>query len=133
FVRIDESLEAAAERALKTKVGSEGIFLEQLYTFGRPDRDPRTRVIAVAYYALVHADKLAPVTGQTSKPGGFQLAQLRVPWEGEHGGCAEARDQTGRHLPLAFDHAQMLGLVVQRLRGKLDYAPIGFELLPRQF
>ena len=57
FLRMDESLEEAAARALKTKVGIEGIFLEQLYTFGQPDRDPRTRVIAVAYYALVHADR----------------------------------------------------------------------------
>src|SRR5688500_10359968 len=53
FVRMDESLEHAAERVLATKVGPTGIFLEQLYTFGQPDRDPRTRVITVAYYALV--------------------------------------------------------------------------------
>ncbi len=132
FVRMDESLDEAAARALRTKVGVEGIFLEQLYTFGRPDRDPRTRVIAVAYYALVNADKLAAISSPAPKAG-LQLAKLHVPWEGEHGGRAEARDEAGRRLPLAFDHAQMLGLVVQRLRGKLDYAPIGFELLPRQF
>jgi 8-oxo-dGTP diphosphatase len=133
FVRMDESLDEAATRVLENKVGVEGIFLEQLYTFGRPDRDPRTRVISVAYYALVSADKLEPIALQSSKAGGVQLAELHVPWEGEHGGRAEARDEAGRRLPLAFDHAQMLGLVVQRLRGKLDYAPIGFELLPRQF
>jgi 8-oxo-dGTP diphosphatase len=123
---MQESLDHAAARVLKTKVGVEGIFLEQLYTFGEPSRDPRTRVIAVAYYALVPASKF------TAKSG-LQLATLHVPWEGEQGGKAEARDTAGRRLPLAFDHARMLGLVVQRLRGKLDYAPIGFELLPRQF
>jgi 8-oxo-dGTP diphosphatase len=128
FVRMDESLDAAAERVLRTKVGVQGIYLEQLYTFGHPDRDPRTRVIAVAYYALVNAAKL-----QSLVSGGPTLATIHVPWEGEQGGKAEACDGDGRRLQLAFDHAEMLGLVVQRLRGKLDYAPIGFELLPKEF
>jgi 8-oxo-dGTP diphosphatase len=128
FVRMEESLDETAERVLRTKVGIQGIFLEQLYTFGGPDRDPRTRVIAVAYYALVNAAKL-----QALAAGGTALATIHVPWEGEHGGIAKARDGNSRRLPLAFDHAEMLGLVVQRLRGKLDYAPIGFELLPREF
>ena len=126
FVRIDESLEAGAARVLKAKLGVQGIFLEQLFTFGDPNRDPRTRVIAVAYYALVPATRLTATSG-------WQLAALEVPWEGEQGGAARARNEAGRRLPLAFDHARMLGLVVQRLRGKLDYAPIGFELLPREF
>src|SRR4029453_17686835 len=114
------------------------IFLEQLYTFGRPDRDPRTRVIAVAYYALVDARKLArhsvvqQAQGTETPPSG-KLVTLVVPWPGETGGPIRARDDAGQSLPFAFDHADILGLVVQRLRGKLDYAPIGFELLPRQF
>ncbi len=128
FVRMEESLDAAAERVLRTKVGVQGIFLEQLYTFGSPDRDPRTRVISVAYYALVNAAKLQALAAE-----GPMLATIHVPWEGEQGGKAEARDGDNRRMPLAFDHAEMLGLVVQRLRGKLDYAPIGFELLPREF
>jgi 8-oxo-dGTP diphosphatase len=128
FVRMDESLDQAAQRVLATKVGLSGVFLEQLYTFGRPDRDPRTRVITVAYYALVDAARLAA----TLKPD-VQLAELRVAWEGEQGGAAQTVDEEGRTRPLAFDHAEILGLVVQRLRGKLDYAPIGFELLPREF
>jgi 8-oxo-dGTP diphosphatase len=107
------------------KVGLGGIFLEQLYTFGRPDRDPRTRVISVAYYALVDAARLAATK--------LTLGSLRIPWSGEQGWPVEARDEQGRKLMLAFDHADILGLVVQRLRGKLDYAPIGFELLPREF
>jgi 8-oxo-dGTP diphosphatase len=125
FVRMEESLDAAAARVLATKVGVQGIFLEQLYTFGQPDRDPRTRVISVAYYALVDAARL----GETK----LALATLRVPWPGELGGPVQALDESGQRLPIAFDHADMLGLVVQRLRGKLDYAPIGFELLPREF
>lgn len=130
FVGARESLDEAAARVLKTKVGATGIFLEQLYTFGEPDRDPRTRVITVAYYALVDAAKLAR---DCSRANRVQLAPLRVPWSGERGGAVHALGEQGNELPLAFDHAEIFGLVVKRLRGKLDYAPIGFELLPRKF
>jgi len=130
FVGMRESLDAAAARVLATKAGLTGIFLEQLYTFGDVDRDPRTRVISVAYYALVDETQL-----QKAQPaaGEVALARLEVPWTGEHGGPVRALDPDGRELPLAFDHGDVLGLVVKRLRGKLDYAPIGFQLLPRRF
>ena len=128
FVRMEESLDRAAARVLATKVGIQGIFLEQLYTFGQPDRDPRTRVITIAYYALIDAARLA---GQ--RKAEVQLANLYVPWQGTQGGPIRAFSEEDRPLALAFDHAEILGLVVQRLRGKLDYAPIGFELLPREF
>jgi 8-oxo-dGTP diphosphatase len=131
FVRMGESLDEAAERVLRQKIGLAGLFLEQLYTFGAPKRDPRTRVVTVGYYALVPAQRLAGA----GIPGGeaTRLATLRVAWDGEAGGPAEALDDSGAPLPLAFDHAEILGMVVKRLRGKLDYAPIGFELLPEQF
>jgi len=129
FVAMDESLDDAAGRVLKTKVGVEGIFLEQLYTFGRVDRDPRTRVVTVAYYALVDSAQLASINGS----GERKLATLVVPWAGEKGGTVGAVDKQGKELPIAFDHDEILGLVVQRLRGKLNYAPIGFELLPKRF
>jgi len=124
FVAIDESLDDAAARLLTDKGGLDGVYLEQLYTFGAPDRDPRTRVISVAYYALVHPGLLTDRAA---------LATLRVQWEGETGGAVSAEDADGTPIPLAFDHDAMLGLVVKRLRGKLDYAAIGFELLPREF
>lgn len=129
FVGMQESLVDAAVRVLSTKVGIDGIFLEQLYTFGRPDRDPRTRVITVAYYALVDSETLSKV----QQNPGVALAVLEVPWKGEEGGAVKAKSESGKKLPFAFDHAEILGLVVQRLRGKLNYAPIGFELLPRKF
>jgi 8-oxo-dGTP diphosphatase len=110
-------------------LGVSGIFLEQLFTFGEPKRDPRTRVITVAYYALVNAGKL-PISGDNKNAA---MATLVVPWTGEQGGEVQANDEAGKRMPLAFDHAEILGLVVQRLRGKLNYAPIGFELLPRRF
>lgn len=130
FVRLDESLDEAAARVLRDKANLSGVFLEQLYTFGAPDRDPRTRVVTVAYYALVPIDRIV----RAGVPGGaWQLARLRVPWEAEAGGAVDALGDAGDPLPVAFDHAEILGTVVKRLRGKLDYAPIGFELLPETF
>lgn len=130
FVGMRESLDEAAERVLAAKAGLSGIFLEQLYTFGAVARDPRTRVIAVAYYALVHEARLKAARPEKREA---TLARLDVPWKGELGGAVRALDAEGRSLPLAFDHAEVLGTVVKRLRGKLDYAPIGFQLLPRTF
>jgi 8-oxo-dGTP diphosphatase len=127
FVGMKETLAAAAARALLGKAGVEGMFLEQLGTFDAPGRDPRTRVISVAHYALIEEARLA-----ATRPG-CVLARLEVPWEGEAGGPVEALDEAGEPLALAFDHAEILGVVVKRLRGKLDYAPIGFQLLPERF
>jgi 8-oxo-dGTP diphosphatase len=132
FVGIDESLDAAAARVLTEKVGLADVFSEQLYTFGSPDRDPRTRVISVAYYALVEPDVLE-LASAARPDAGLRLVRLAVPWQGEAGGPVDALDADGSALPLAFDHAEILGMAVKRIRGKLDYAPIGFELLPTAF
>jgi len=132
FLGIDESLDAAAVRVLRTKAGLRNVFTEQLYTFGAPDRDPRTRVLSVAYYALVEPTTLErAVAGRDD--AGLRLARLDVSWPGEMGGPVGALDDVGTPLPLAFDHAEILGMAVKRIRGKLDYAPIGFELLPDAF
>lgn len=127
FVGIDESLEDASARVLREKAGLGGIFVEQLFTFGAPDRDPRTRVISVAYYALIDAARFAKTHDDV------HVVEVLPEFEGEGGGPVTVRDDSGEALPLAFDHEKMLELVVRRLRGKLDYAPIGFELLPREF
>lgn len=127
---MDETLEAAAERVLASKCRVPGVFLEQLYTFSSPNRDPRTRVITVAYYALVDR---ARFTEAVERVSGATVARLEVPWEGETGGPVEVRSENGQSLPLAFDHAEILGMAVKRLRGKLGYAPIGFQLLPARF
>ena len=131
FLRIDESLDDAAVRVLRMKAGLADAFVEQLYTFGRPDRDPRTRVISVAYYVLV--DPAALDRAVATADAGLRLARLDVPWPGEIGGPVGATDEAGSPLALAFDHADILGMSVKRIRGKLDYAPIGFELLPDTF
>lgn len=113
FVRVDETLDAAARRELQEEAGLTDVFLEQLYTFGEIDRDPRERVVSVAYYALVklteHAAKAA-----TDAASARWFVVSRVP-------------------KLAFDHAQILQTAVERLEGKVRYQPIGFELLPPKF
>jgi len=120
FVEIDEGLEEAAYRELceETGVGGEGVYLEQLYTFGRPGRDPRMRVITVAYFALVSADKL-------HLPGGRLRAADDAADVGWFGAYAPP--------PLAFDHAEILSYAITRLRYKLEYTAVGFQLLPEQF
>ena len=130
FLRKDESLPDAAARVLEQKVGLGGVFLEQLFTFGAPNRDPRTRVITVAYFALVDASRFP---SSEHNKGHFEIALLGVPWEGETGGPVDAIGPNGEARPLAFDHADILGMSVKRIRGKLDYTPIGFQLLPPLF
>jgi 8-oxo-dGTP diphosphatase len=130
FVRMDESLDAAARRILHEKAHIASAFLEQLYTFGAVDRDPRTRVITVAYYALLPAARFEKALKEAHE---LALARIVTAWKGEAGGRAEAHGADGERLALAFDHADILGLAVKRLRGKLDYSQVGFELLPSQF
>jgi len=114
FVQMDESLEQAAARELEEETGVNQSYLEQLYTYGEPERDPRGRVITVAYYALLPRD--APVR----KEGGSDARQAAL----------FAADS----LPeLAFDHAEIIAYAIRRLRYKLEYSAVGFELLPEEF
>jgi 8-oxo-dGTP diphosphatase len=114
FVGIDESLEAAALRELEEETGVRDVYIEQLYTFGDPDRDPRTRVITVAYFALVPETRLPAL-----RPGDD---------------AADAGWWSMYDLPqLAFDHKDILGYALTRLRYKLEYTAAAFELLPQKF
>ena len=131
FVRLDGSLDATAHRVLADKAGLRDVFVEQLYTFGEPDRDPRTRVISVVYYALVEPGRLEQAVAARADRD-LRLASLSV--RSQKGATrVEARDDDGIDLGLAFDHASILRVAVERIRGKLGYAPIGFELLPDAF
>jgi 8-oxo-dGTP diphosphatase len=130
FVRMEETVEATAQRVLRERIGLPGAYLEQLYTFGAVDRDPRTRVITIAYCALVTKERLAEV--QRDQPT-LVIGKLDMQWAGETGGPVITVDEDGRALPLAFDHAAILGYAVKRIRGKLDYAPIAFAFLPETF
>jgi 8-oxo-dGTP diphosphatase len=113
FIREEESLEEAAKRELYEETGVRNVFLEQLYSLGDPRRDPRGRVITVAYYALISSEKLSLVAGADA---------------------AEAKWFPLNNLPsLAFDHKQILGYAIERLRNKLEYTTVGFQLLPKRF
>jgi 8-oxo-dGTP diphosphatase len=111
FIRPDESLEAAAQRQLQQHLRDpQGSYLEQLYTFGEPDRDPRTRVVTVVYFALVGTGN-----PQQSVTDGRWFSVNKLP------------------APLAFDHESIIHYTVTRLRGKLDYTTIAFMLLSPEF
>lgn len=114
FVQMHESLEDAARRELEEETGVRDIYIEQLYTFGDPDRDPRTRVISVAYFALVRADRQRLRVSEES---------LDVRWFPVRAAPS----------PLAFDHDRILATALARLRSKLEYTTLAFELLPEVF
>ena len=112
FVLPEEGLDAAALRELSEETGVSDVYLEQLYSFGDPDRDPRGRIISIAYFALISADH--PLKAGTD--------------------AAEARWWSVHQLPpLAFDHAKILAYAVERVRNKLEYTTVGFQLLPAKF
>lgn len=124
---MQESLDAAAARVLRTKTGLQGLFLEQLYTFGAPERDPRMRVLSVAYYALIDRTRFEEV--------GVPIEETTVAWlvPAKTGDGITVKGRGGKTLELAFDHLDILAMALRRVRGKLDYTPIGFELLPQAF
>jgi 8-oxo-dGTP diphosphatase len=109
----NEDIEANAMRKLEEGTGVAGVYLEQLYTFGAPDRDPRERVVSVAYYALVPSKRLRLRTDEHSE-GVAWFALNELP-------------------ELAFDHAQMVDTAHQRLAAKLDYSTIAFQFMPERF
>lgn len=113
FVNMNETLEDAARRELQEETGVQRVFLEQLYTFGEVNRDPRDRIITVAYYALV------------------RLSNHRIK------AATDARQALWFGLDdlpnLAFDHDKIVAMAHERLRNKVRYQPIGFELLPQKF
>lgn len=113
FVHMEETLDQAARRELAEETHLHDVFLEQLYTYGNPERDPRGHVVSVAYYALVRPDQ-HPATGDSDASEAAWHPMKKLP-------------------PLAFDHAQILSTAIDRLRGKIRYQPIGFELLPKRF
>ena len=123
FVGIDEDLDAAAARKLREKTGVDEAtpFLEQLYTFGKVDRDPRHRVITIVYYALLPAPE-----------SGLPNAPVDTPIAGANAARARWFD-VGTLPPLAFDHAEILQMAVARLQAKLGYTSVAYALLPEEF
>jgi 8-oxo-dGTP diphosphatase len=113
FVRVDETIDEAVRRELGEETGLEKVYLEQLYTFGELARDPRERVVSVAYYALVKLTE----------------HQVRAATDAREAAWFAVWD-----LPaLAFDHPRIVDTALRRLKGKVRYQPLGFELLPPKF
>jgi 8-oxo-dGTP diphosphatase len=113
FVRVEETLDGAANRELREETGLHDIFLEQLFTFGDLERDPRERIVTVAYYALVNlAGHNVQASTDARNAAWFPVTELPT---------------------LAFDHARIIETALERLRGKVRYQPLGFELLPERF
>lgn len=113
FLRMEESIEDCARRELREETGVRDVYLEQLYTFGAVDRDPRERVLSVAFYALISAD------GQELEAGDD---------------AAEAQWFDVADLPdLAFDHKAILAMAQERLAAKMAYSTVGLQLMPAEF
>ncbi len=114
FVLDDESLEQAVKRELKEETGVDIQYLEQLYTFGNPNRDPRHRVVSVAYFGLVKSSKFLQLKASTDAEEAQWFGISKLP-------------------KLAFDHKEILQSAIERIRTKIRYQPIGFELLDKKF
>ncbi len=113
FLEIDEDLDSCAKRELKEETGAADLYIEQLFTFGHPERDPRERIISVTYFALAPAEKLTIRAGSDA---------------------AEAEWFPFDTLPeLAFDHADIIQLAKERLAAKTLYSTIAFQLMPETF
>lgn len=111
FLKMDETAEEGAKRELKEETGLENAYIQQLHTFSAPNRDPRERVITIAYYTLV---KIQEVKGGDDAASARWFPLDEIP-------------------PLAFDHDYILRMATQRLREQIHFQPIGFELLPEKF
>jgi 8-oxo-dGTP diphosphatase len=114
FIRLSENLDEAAKRVLFEKTHVKDVYLEQLYTFGDPGRYPNARVITVSYFALIRADLI--------KLAESDIDTKDVSWHSVY-----------NMPPLAFDHKDIIGYALRKLRNRLEYTPVAFQLLPEKF
>lgn len=113
FVGLEEDLETAAKRELLEEAGVKNVYFEQLYTFGDPERDPRGRVVTVAYFGLIDSSKIK-LKARTDAKDAKWFSFNKIP-------------------KLGFDHGLIIDSAIKRLRGKLAYTTVGFQLLPEKF
>lgn len=116
FVGMEETLDEAAQRALDTKIGLKNIYLEQLYTWGAIERDPRMRIISVSYYALVPHEQLK-LAKNAFEPTFYPVEEILAMDASE----------------LAFDHAKIIAYGRERIRSKVNWSDIAFALVPEEF
>lgn len=129
FVEMNESLEEAAARELKEETDLSGIYMEQLFTFGDVGRDPRMRVISVAYLALVSKDKLHPIAGDDA--AGVKWFTVKQDGDGSLRLLSDTICLSEQEL--AFDHEKVIRTALQRLKNKVEYTDIAFELAGEKF
>jgi 8-oxo-dGTP diphosphatase len=118
-IHVDEPFDAAAQRILSESAGLWGVYLEQLYTFGDPGRDPRGRAVSISYYALMPT---------MSVGAGMTTARPGRGWN-----AAEWHPVDTLPGPLAFDHGRIISYARWRLSQKISYSPLAFHLLPEHF
>lgn len=168
FVGMRESLQAAAYRELKEETNVDNIYMEQLYTWGEVERDPRTRVISIAYLALVDSSRINLKAGDDAVdarwffiedqvikeekvmlPDGFQLTTfIQLVLDDGRGTAFSATVKNTRTVSgkisryeweiaensyMAFDHAKIIACGLERLRNKVEYTDIAFNLMPDLF
>lgn len=113
FLQMEETLQQVCNRIMRTKIGIENLYLEQLYSFDAPQRDPRGRVISIAHYALINPERFEIVAGKMANDvQWFPINQVPE---------------------LGFDHTEIFHQALQRLKSKILYHPVGFELLDETF
>jgi 8-oxo-dGTP diphosphatase len=114
LIHEDEALDDAALRQLAEAINVDNVYCQQLYTFGDPARDPRRRVISVTYFALISQDRLPPDSLKDTSGRSAWHSLYQLP-------------------PLAFDHEEILNYALTRLRYKIEYSAVAFELMPEEF
>lgn len=132
FLQVTETLEKAAIRELREETGIEKAYMEQLYSFSSLDRDPRARIISVAYLALLNKRTLLRATTDATEAKWFEVSYKKL---SKHTKKLILRSEVEEveAKDMAFDHADIIILALERLRGKVEYTPIALNLLPKQF
>lgn len=127
FVNVNEDIDEAVLRELKEETNVENVYMEQLRTYGKPNRDPRMRVISVAYVALINADVKVSAGDDASEAKWFD-----VNWNNEK---IEIKDGNTiiKNSEIAFDHIQIIYDALIRVRNKVEYTDIIFDLMPKEF
>ena len=124
FINIDEDVEEKALQRLSEKTGVKDIYLEQLYTFSDKNRDPRGRVVSIAYMALTNDEKLNQKISEASKETKWFIIEENK---------LISDDEEININDLAFDHSKILNTALSRLKGKIEYTNLAFYLLPEKF
>ena len=141
FLKENETLEQTAQRELYEETGVKEAYMEQLYSFSEPHRDPRTRVVSVSYLALLNKTPILKATTDAVEARWFEMNYEDSDQGNTHLALVSGNEKlmidlkalNQKHSQIAFDHGKMIAFALERLRGKIEYTPIAMYLLPKQF